>query len=440
MPANTFSVLLPPRRVLFGLFSFEATLVLYLFAGIFKEDPRFSWIPGDATAVFFGLSVLIGGYILLTKPIPKKGLPVIAAMICFIAWFWISQAWSPSRIYGPDKVFFMATLELWALIAAALIIAPDPERVRRLFTLLLLLSALVGFETIIAYLESGGKFSRIRLQSGGNLTIGRICGLGALVAITAWLYDRNNPLRVVYLGTFAVLAFVLAVAGGRGPLLATAAPLIIPAAFGIRLAQRKFLFSPAKLSVLLLPFVIFMGLSAYSAATGQRLGTIDRLQGMVRGGELSGTAAVRAGKYSDAVQFWSERPLVGHGVGAWPLLTRGQDLPRYPHNIFMELLVEGGLVALILYGALVLVAFRSLTLDRLRVDPLCVCATMLFFNTFINSLVSSDLAGNRAMFLVLGLLVIFAYRPVVSAVRAAPRSAADTRGGPLLQPAQRPYS
>jgi len=45
------------RRAYGYLLSFETTLVMLLFAGIYKDDPRFAWMPVDVTAVFFVLSL-----------------------------------------------------------------------------------------------------------------------------------------------------------------------------------------------------------------------------------------------------------------------------------------------------------------------------------------------------------------------------------------------
>ena len=237
---NNNPILLAPRDILRSIVSFETTLVLYLFASLYKGDPRFAWIPIDPTGLFFALSIVVGSFIIIRKPIHKKGLPVVFAMVCLITWLMVSLVWSPSKAYGPDKVQFMGTLALWALISGALIIAPDPERLRRLFTLLLLLGLWLGVEALIAYAAAGGSVKKIKdVGSGTYLALGRICGLAALVALTAWLYGARSPARWVYLGFFLALGFVLATAGGRGPLLGTALPLLIPIALSVRLTPAQ---------------------------------------------------------------------------------------------------------------------------------------------------------------------------------------------------------
>jgi O-antigen ligase len=402
-------LLLAPRQVLASLVSFEALLVLYLFAGIYKDDPRFAWIPYDPTAMFFALSVVVGGFIILISPIHKKSLPVILAMICLVAWLMFSLLWSGSRIYGPAKVLFMGTLALWAVIAGALIIAPDPERTRRLFTLLLLFGLWVGVEMVWFYLEAGGQAGRIRLASASYLTLGRLCGLGALVVLAAWLYGRGGAAGWLCLALFFGLGFVLAISGGRGPLLATVLPLLIPVALGIRLTTRKIFYSRTQMSVLALLLAMAGGLTLYGEITGHRLETVERIERLAEG-DFSGSAAIRGDLYSEATGVWLRAPIVGHGAGGWTSATGRPDEARYPHNVVAELLVEGGMVGLMLFVALVATALRGVSFERLRRDPQAVCALMLFANGLLNAMVSSDLPGNRAMFLMLGLLALLAVR------------------------------
>ena len=413
MPNPTFRhpiLILSPRALLASLVSFEALMVLYMFAGVYKADPRFAWVPVDPTGLFFVLSVLVGSFIIVLNPIHKKGLPVVFAMLCLVVWFMVSLLWSPSRLYGPDKVFLMETLALWAVIAGAVIIAPDPERLRRLFTLLLLLSLWVAVEAVLIYAETGGQLRRVALESGSYLNMGRVCGLGALVALVAWLSGGQRVVRWLCLLLFVGFGFALAIGGGRGPLVATALPLLISVVIGVRLTRRKILYSPAQLSVLVLLLIVAGGLTLYGEVTEQRLGTLERLYELTEGD--FGTAATRARYYAKAGELWSEAPLLGHGTGSWPLLTGSADAPHYPHNVFAELLVEGGAVALVLFLMLLGVAIRPVTLERLRQDPQALCAMMLFANTFLNAMMSGDLPGNRAMFLMIGMLALFALRPV----------------------------
>ena len=338
--------------------------------------------------------------------------------------------WSPSRIYGPDKAFQMTTLVLWALIAGALIIAPSPERIRRLFTVLLLLALWGGVDAVLAYGETGLRYSIKRddgEEMGGHLLLGRLTAPGALVALAAWLYNRGRRTSWLYLGLFLALGFVLAIGGGRGALLSTVLPLLIPVGLSIRLTTREIRYWRALLSVLVLLLVAAGGLALYATTTGQRLPTFDRM-------ETAGRRATRAPRATrEWAGLWPQAPLLGHGTGSWPLLTGRPDQTSYPHNLFLELLVENGIVGLILFLVVVGVALRPVSFERLRRDPQALCAFMVFISAFSNAMTSGDLPGNRAVFLMLGVLALFAVRPVAAATPVKRHPAASSNV-PVSQP------
>jgi O-antigen ligase len=398
-----------------SLFSFEALLVLYMFAGIYKNDPRFAWLPVNATGLFFALSLLVGTFIIVRNPVHKKSLPVVFAMVCLVAWLWIGVSWSPSRIYAWDKAFQMTTLALWALIAGAVIIAPSPGRLRRLFTMVLLLALWGGVDAVLAYMETGGATYRITTiegeETGGHLILGRITAPGALVALAAWLHSRGRPTSWIYLGVFLALCFVLAIGGGRGALLSAALPLLIPIALSVRLTPRRIRVFRAMLSVIVLLLLAAGGLALFATTTG-RLATFDRLERLTEEGNP------RTELYEEWTKVWPQAPLLGHGTGSWPILRGRPDQTSYPHNLFLELLVENGVVGLVLFLVVVGVALWPVSLARMRRDSQALCALMLFLGALANAMTSGDLPGNRAMFMMLGVLALFAVRPLGSGMRA----------------------
>ena len=424
-------ILLSPRAVLRSLFSFEALLVLYMFAGMYKADPRFAWLPVDPTALFFALSVLVGSFIIVLNPIAKRALPVIFAMLALVVWWWVTLAWSPSKVYGPSKVFSLATLAFWGLMAGALIVGPNPERVRRLFTLLLLFAIWVGIDTLFIYgddpnelFRSSARLSEADQFLGGYQHIGRISGLGALIAFTAWLFGRRRSVaNLAFLGLCAMLTFVLTSAGGKGPLLATVAAFLLPLVLGLRVTRRKIFYKPYQIWMVVLASGLVAGLGIYIAATDQLPKSLQRLAEMIEGGEFQGTAASRLELYEDALRLWPDAVLFGHGAGSWPILNDIPDRLSTPHNMFLEVVVESGVVGLVLVAALLIIGLRPISVERLRNDPLALCVFMLFVWEFIKANLGPDIAENRIMFMLLGMLTMFTVprgTPGQAAVRPSP--------------------
>ena len=106
-----------------------------------------------------------------------------------------------------------------------------------------------------------------------------------------------------------------------------------------------------------------------------------------------------------SVSLWVGNPLLGSGVGSYPIIMGYGDVRSYPHNIFLEIMVELGSIGLFLFAMLLFVGFRSLGhLRTVRNDPIRLIILMLFTFTMGGALISGDLHDNRLLFMVIGLM------------------------------------
>jgi O-antigen ligase len=88
--------------------------------------------------------------------------------------------------------------------------------------------------------------------------------------------------------------------------------------------------------------------------------------------------------------------LFGNGIGSFGIHYSGEDVREYPHNIFLEILFELGIVALILFCVFLFLPFLF---KRMLVFKVLV----LYF--LLNALKSGDLTGLWLLFFFIGLLV-----------------------------------
>jgi hypothetical protein len=303
---------LSPRRFAASLVSFEALFVLFLFAGRYKGDPRFEWVPVDLTLLFFVASVAVGGLVLLRNGIDRRGFYVAFAALFFVAWVVISNFWTPSRFYATEKTLHIATLTYWPLFAAALILAPDAERVRRFFTLVLALGTWMAVEALLLHLQGAG-WAAVRDVSGNYLGLGRVCSLGALIALVAWLFDDKRSLRsVVLLALALLLMFVLLIGGGRSPFVATCACILVLALLGWQIGPRRIAYQryqPWLLALIVLAAVVVVHLAATTDAA-----TLRRLEILFSDPDYGRTAGERVRRYGFALHFWSQAPILGQGI------------------------------------------------------------------------------------------------------------------------------
>jgi hypothetical protein len=139
--------------------------------------------------------------------------------------------------------------------------------------------------------------------------------------------------------------------------------------------------------------------------------------------------------------LWAQQPVIGQGVGSWPVLYYGKDIAWYPHNLFLEVLVEFGLIGLLLLAAVAVAALRRISVPRLREDPVLMCVAMLCIVTFFYAMTSSDITQNRNLFAMVGLLVMRPYRrtyPADSEDRARESESSEQRHSDLPQGLRNP--
>jgi O-antigen ligase len=389
-----------------AILSFEAPFVLFLFAGIYKADPRLAWFPVDLTLFFAAVSLLAGTFVMLRRrsAVPAVSIHLIVAFAAFAGFAGFSLLWSPSEVYGPQKALLISTIVAWAIGGSALVIAGEPARIRRFTALLQGLSIAVAFEV----LWSLGHFTAS--DAGGGivehyLATGRLFAVGAIiVACRSMEATTRGFLRFL---DFAVLGGLLALMlalGGRGPFLALTIALSAALATGARRSQEH-MFTirwPAAILGALLG-VLLMGVVALLVSGNQELTTIRRLSLLfTEGGGAS--AGVRLYNYRSAWRAWWDSPVIGHGIGSWPMVAYHVDERNYPHNLILEALAELGLIGVLLLGALFAVPLGRLWRSHLegRVTSSTV-AWLLLLGTFLNALVSGDITDNRFMFAALGL-------------------------------------
>jgi O-antigen ligase len=392
-------------RPLGALLSFEAIFVLFLASVSYKADPRFSFVPIDLTLIFLVVGITMGLAIVWREGIYLPGLTVVSLFIVFIIWAMITHTWTPSKIYAPRKLLELVMLNLWCLIATALLIANRRERVRRFLLLLLVFGTAAALDGIVRYATADQFAFSSSFSLENYIAHGRFYGLGAVVAFAAWLQTRPFSKRGVALtAALTIYCCGLLVSGGRGPILGTLAGMMLPLALGFRFADRRLLASKALVASVLLFVLTAVVLLQASAEFAGNLRALQRFNTLFT--EVEGGQSQRLDFWKASWHLWLEQPLLGSGIGSWPMRYHGLDLGRYPHNLILEVLVEFGLIGLLLLAGVAVAATRAMSVRRLREDPVLMCIAMLCITTFVAAMTSSDITGNRNVFAMLGLLVM----------------------------------
>jgi O-antigen ligase len=404
------------QRQLGVIFSFETSLVLFLFAGIYKEDPRFSWIPGDLTILAFGISLLTGLLIIVRRGLilRRENIMICGLALLLILWAMLSYLWSPSLSYSIRKVGLLGSLTFWPLAAFALIVSTDRERVRRFFLVLLLFSLWVAIETgvsLVLAARSGVRGFITTSLSATYLGLGRVLGPGLLILVSYQIYFlRGAWQKLIGAGMVLLYTFLMLGLGSRGPFVAMFISALLIVAVNFRLG-RNIRQITAQLVGLIAVICILIGTTFFFASTGMELPrTLQRLQ---EAREQGFEGSTRFEGYDTTWRMLEEAPVFGRGIGSWPVLTGRGDIRAYPHNIFLEVFFELGLIGLLLFVGLLLYAWSLIPPVRvLRREPWMMLAVAQLLSAFLNANISGDLNDNKLFWAFLGLVVVCALRSV----------------------------
>jgi O-Antigen ligase len=395
------------KRIISPLFSFECLFLLFLFSARFKSDPRFAWFPIDLTALFFSLSCAVAFKLSLHKKIKasKSALVMIAFSLALTAYTLISLIWTPGIVYAFQKAFYMSTLVLWSLVGAAWIISNDLVRVKRFIVLLFIFSLWMGSEALLFYLKHGQGFVTALGNKAAYLGLGRVIGLGCIIAFFHALQVKPVVYERFYTTAFLFLLFLLLVIGARGPLLATIIPLAIAFLSGLyTYHQSNQVLFKQYVKLLIAAIVIITLLIVILNQLDKFPYTLNRL---LFPEEFKSNYIIdpRYEYLLTAFDAWLDEPIWGHGIGSFPLIAIQFDMRLYPHNIIFELLVELGLIGCIFFLCILATGFYSLYNARAENRAAYnLLVLMLVLNTLINAFLSGDFNDNRALFCMLGLL------------------------------------
>jgi O-antigen ligase len=189
----------------------------------------------------------------------------------------------------------------------------------------------------------------------------------------------------------------------RGPLVCLAfvfilTPLVLPRKRG---ARSKALTSLGILLAMVAASVVATSLLPQVRAKYQeKMTEIDRI---MRGSWPGGTAGERLDFYQAALREIPENPVLGLGVGGWSVYYYGRDSKNYPHNLFLLVGVEEGLVGLIaLMAFLCVVGLAIKRILAMAGDRYVVLFALVAFCVAV-SMFSGDLDTNRLLWLWCGM-------------------------------------
>lgn len=357
-----------------------ALLALYLEVGLFKSEAVVSSLPIDATLALGLLVALVCGIRLLTgrvRAVPFGFALTIAVVSLSLA---ASLAWTPAGAYGSGKVTTFLTVTMLA-IGAPFFFFERWEDLRRFFTWTVVIAVPVAILALTHPAPESGRLA-------GDNTIGtsRLLCVAALILVLGALGHSRWRLPSVALA--ASFIAVSAAVGSRGPILSFALALAVTLTAWLLRTPRKVLpvLAVAAASVAVVPFV---SLPARSS---------ERISEAARDPLAAFREDDRSFLVKQAVHLIDQNPIRGGGVGAFSTVN---PAAKWPHNMFLELWAELGIVALVVVavaaGAALVGLFRLAWLApqyAIRQDLVYILLAVFTFNLMAVQ-VSGNINDNR---------------------------------------------
>jgi O-antigen ligase len=180
------------------------------------------------------------------------------------------------------------------------------------------------------------------------ITIGQFCALGILLSI---FLIKQGIARSLHVVTLLICAAGLAVTNSRGPLLALGMALLTMYVQRLLSKEKKRDFRVRPLIPLIVILTAILVIHA----------TLTQLNQWFRVSDEDGNAGGRTAAWSAAARSIGDSPFLGQGPGRYNMGELGatSGLPTFPHNVYLEIWSEYGLIPFTLLAVALIVAVRT---------------------------------------------------------------------------------
>lgn len=360
------------------------------------------------SSVLIVLTMVAGALKQRTFPITKITVPVFL----LFSYALISLSYTPSFAYGLTKVQLLFGHILLIIMAIPCVLS-SPGKLDRFFLLIPLYAMLMTGLALVsptALISEGGS---------GRIAIVDIVTTAQFLAVAVFLLiyhtrphlslSSGNPL---YLSSLVILIVSLLLTGTRAAMLGL---IVAITAKQIMDGKRSIRRVSILLSLLAIPFAVY-----------SLLGTLDFISGELadRFFNLSQLLDTnREGNYLAAMDIWLENPILGAGVGGYrdlsirflnpdeinPLIWVDESYGLYPHNIFLEILSELGLIGLAVFlmiGWRLYSTFATAHLQTDRIGRYKSVILGVFIICFVFASSSLDMVRNYYFWTSAGLIAL----------------------------------
>lgn len=302
------------------------------------------------------------------------------AIIAYLAVNLVSVATSKERFYGQVAyVQFAFGAVIYATVAYQF---RHRSQVKALLSSLVIVGVLVVLAALA--MDPQHSFTHLAGSFHDPQLFGAFLMLQLPMVIAIAVGSRNQLWRIAAQLSAVLIAAALLMTGCRSSWLGALVAVLVFGALGATYAWTSASLSRKKHELIVTPIlaVVVLGIFIYFMGLGQAL--TDRVVASVppsiggsaggpsSPGAISESAADRASRSKIALSVWKESPVWGVGLGTYALhqvaynpdsrpksiiISMGASLSENPHNLYLQILAEQGVIGLALYLAIIALFF-----------------------------------------------------------------------------------
>lgn len=371
-------------------------------------------------------TILLGFMIAVPTLRDMFGLPVslyfvpILGMIIIL--FFRRESIFTNLVFGKKYIIFVCILFMWLIFSSFWTISEAQNNVSLLLifsnSLLLLTVYMFGADKFVSRLPVIivfisfifacfiiiSRYTNVDVYSANiiefYLTVSSVIGLGYVLVISLICIDNRFTSIKVLIAAF--ILFGLSLSYARGAFLSS---LLITLLSAIWMLLSRNRFSFGKKFVLSLAMISLILLSVYSAMSVER--TAGRLVRIFEGSELE--VGGRGSLWHTSWRNINESPFIGYGLGSHGLKA-GTHEGGYPHNLFLQVLLDSGIIGLVL---LIIVCFLPVysfyKLLLLKNTPVGIVGIFYMYTFMLLEFSKSSNFYTARIFFVFGYFIVYYY-------------------------------
>ena len=368
---------------------------LLIYSGLLKW---LSFWPIDTTILFSFLSLFFLLFNKLKFPISYS--KHLKFFFLFSFWVFFSMTYSSSNqyLYVKGTNFILIVYSFIFLFFAI----KEKNNIVFFLNCQLLVGLIITFLILYLYFKGGGNLYytyHVFLENGNQLGIPDYLALGVPVGSSIIIALHKNKLIFKFLIFLMFISLILL--SGRGPFLGMFIVFLMFLYYRMKFSRRS-----------LLRIILFSSLILFNFNNISEWSGMDRLVSrfkvsLLENSDDNKSLTIRYNQLISSKEIFYKHPVFGTGLGSYSYETTRIDQRGYPHNIFLEILTEQGLIGFLFFLILLFpIFFKMLPFLAKHSNPIYFSIIgILVFETF-NASKSSSIVEDRLLFALLSLCIL----------------------------------